>query len=461
MLFNSLNFIFFALIFFPIYHLASGRYRLFITLISSYIFYGFFDYRFLLLILGITITNFYFAILLERKRKKILLVIPITLNLLTLAYFKYFNFFIESFYHLLEILGIYKKQYLFDIILPVGISFFTFQAMSYIIDVYQERIKAEKNLLKFSTYIALFPQLVAGPIVRAKSLIKFLGNKSRLSFVLFLKSIELIIYGYFLKICVADRLGIITEQTFSNPQNYGGLVHFISSLFFSFQIYADFAGYSLIAIGLGKLMCLRFGTNFRRPYYANNIQEFWRRWHISLSTWLRDYIYIPLGGSRAHYLKVILNILLVMFLGGLWHGASFNFVIWGTLHGIFLCIFRFYNLYFKKVNFPKFTSILLTFLLVNFLWIFFRSDNLEISIIIIQKIFSIHNYTSNISFDLFNLVIGSSMILFVCLIDYYFEYLSKKFKYRVSLRIFFSIIILWMIPFIGVFEGTNFIYFKF
>lgn len=461
MLFNSFNFILFALIFFPIYHFSSGRYRLFITLISSYIFYGFFDYRFLLLIFGITITNFYFAILLERKRNFFLLVIPITLNLLTLAYFKYFNFFIESFYHLLEILGIYKKQYLFDIMLPVGISFFTFQAMSYVIDVHQEKIKAERSLLKFSTYISLFPQLVAGPIVRAKSLIRFLGNKSRLSFVLFLKSIELIIYGYFLKICVADRLGIITEQTFSNPQNYGGLAHFISSVFFSFQIYADFAGYSLIAIGLGKLMCMRFGTNFRRPYYANNIQEFWRRWHISLSTWLRDYIYIPLGGSRAHHLKIIVNILLVMFLGGLWHGASYNFIIWGTLHGIFLCIFRFYNLYFKKVNFPKFISILFTFLLVNFLWIFFRADSLDISIIIIQKIFSTHNYTSNVSFDLFNLIIGLSMIIFVSLIDYYFEYLSKKFKYRVSLRIFLSIIILWMIPFLGVFEGTNFIYFKF
>lgn len=150
-----------------------------------------------------------------------------------------------------------------------------------------------------------------------------------------------------------------------------------------------------------------------------------------------------------------------MFLGGLWHGASYNFIIWGTLHGIFLCIFRFYNLYFKKVNFPKFISILFTFLLVNFLWIFFRADSLDISIIIIQKIFSTHNYTSNVSFDLFNLIIGLSMIIFVSLIDYYFEYLSKKFKYRVSLRIFLSIIILWMIPFLGVFEGTNFIYFKF
>lgn len=461
MLFNSLNFIIFALIFFPVYHLASGKYRLFITLISSYVFYGFFDYRFLLLILGITLINFYFAISLERKRRKILLVLPITLNLLILAYFKYFNFFLESFYDFLEILGIYKKQYLFEIILPVGISFFTFQAMSYIIDVYQKKIKAEKSLLKFSTYISLFPQLVAGPIVRARSLIKFLGDKSSLSFVLLLKSIELIIYGFFLKVCVADRLGIITEQTFSNPQSYGGLTHLISSFFFSFQIYADFAGYSLIAIGLGKLMCLRFGTNFRRPYFANNIQEFWRRWHISLSTWLRDYIYIPLGGSRVHSSYIIVNILLVMFLGGLWHGASYNFIIWGTLHGIFLCIFRFYNLYLKGINPPKFISILLTFLLVNFLWIFFRSDSLDISIIIIQKIFSLDDYTLNISFDLFNLIIGLSMIIFVCLIDYYFEYFFRKFKYRVSLRIFLSIIILWLIPFLGVFEGTNFIYFKF
>ncbi len=461
MLFNSINFIVFALIFFPIYHLATGKVRLFITLISSYIFYSFFDYRFLLLILGITLINYYFGLLFDRNRKKIYLLLALALNLLTLAYFKYFNFFIDSFYDLLQIFGVYKKQYIFEIILPVGISFFTFQGMSYTIDVYKKKIKAEKSLLKFSTYISLFPQLVAGPIVRAGKIMNFLGEKSYLSFVIFLKSMELIIYGYFLKVCVADRLGIITEQTFSAPENYGGFTHLISSTFFSFQIYADFAGYSLIAIGLGKLMCLRFGTNFCRPYYASNIQDFWRRWHISLSSWLRDYVYIPLGGNRVNTPKIFVNIVIVMFLGGLWHGASYNFVIWGTLHGILLCLFRIYSTYYKSPHFPKSFNILLTFLLVNFLWIFFRSDNLDISLMIIEKIFSFNDYFLNISFDLFNLIIGFFMIVLIIFIDFYFEYLSKKFKYRVSLRIFFSIIILWMIIFLGVFEGTNFIYFKF
>lgn len=447
--------------FFPIYHLSSGRSKLFITLISSYIFYAFFDYRFLLLLFSITIINYYYGILLINKRRKILLIIPLALNLIILSYFKYFNFFIESFYDLLGLFGIYKKQYLFEIILPVGISFFTFQGMSYIIDVYQNRIQPEKSFIKFSTYISLFPQLVAGPIVRAGSLIKFLGDKSQLSFILFLKSCELIIYGFFLKICVADRLGIFTEQTFLNPDNYGGLIHLISSIFFSFQIYADFAGYSLIAIGLGKLMCLRFGTNFRRPYFAENIQEFWRRWHISLSSWLRDYIYIPLGGNKVKSSRIYINTLIVMFLGGLWHGSSYNFIIWGISHGIFLCIYRFYRQSFKDINTPKFINILFTFLIVNFLWIFFRSDSLEVSLLIFEKIFHLNNYFLNISFDLFNLVISLFMIFLIISVDFYYEFVIKNIKYRVSYRIFLSMILLWMILFLGVFEGTNFIYFKF
>lgn len=459
MLFNSFSFLIFAAIFFPIYHLTKKKLRIYVTLLFSYIFYGMFDYRFLILIFIITIINFSFGNLINKTKQKKYLIIALSLNLGILGYFKYFNFFIESFYDFFQIFGFYNKTSIFEIALPVGISFFTFQGMSYIIDIYKKDFVPEKNFFKFATYIALFPQLVAGPIVRAKKIIKFIGANTSLTFINFLKSFELIIYGFFLKLCVADRLAIFTEQTFSRPSDFGGGIHLISSIFFSFQIYADFAGYSLIAIGLGKMMCLRFGVNFRRPYFAENFQEFWRRWHISLSSWLRDYIYIPLGGNKNKN-KIFINIIIVMGLGGLWHGASYNFILWGFFHGILLCLHRFFK---EKnlINIPKILKILSTFLVINLLWIFFRSETLKESLFIFKKIFYFNDYFLNFSFDLFNLVIGTIVIIIFLLVDLYFEIFFKRKKHKLFYRIPFSILTLWIIIFIGIFEGTNFIYFKF
>ncbi len=460
MLFNSINFLVFLILFLFTYFLLKGRVRVFFCLISSYIFYSFFNYKFLILIILSTITDYLAGLKISSEKnnlkRKSFLFISIFLNLLILGVFKYFNFFLDSFYNLISILNIEVKKIYVEILLPVGISFFTFQSMSYSIDIYNRKIKVEKDLLRFATFVSFFPQLVAGPIVRAKKLLPQLAVFQVFKWSnLFLGS-ELIIYGFFLKLCVADRLGVIIDPTYSNLMDYGGSVHLITSILFSFQIYSDFAGYSLIAIGIGRVMGFNFGINFKRPYMASSIQDFWRRWHISLSSWLKDYLYIPLGGNRFGVSKKYKNILIVMFLGGLWHGASVTFLLWGICHGVLLIIGE--TLKKIKYNVPNFFKQLTVFILVSILWIFFRSENLEIIKLKFLKIVSFENYFYNFSYDLFNLVIGFIMVCIVIIEDFIKE---KKIKFSKSFRIFLSIFYLWLISFFGIFNGTNFIYFKF
>ena len=267
---------------------------------------------------------------------------------------------------------------------------------------------------------------------------------------------EYIIFGFFLKLCVADRLGIVVDPTFLNPESFGGLIHMISTIFFSFQIYADFGGYSLIAIGVGRILGFNFGINFKRPYLASSFQDFWRRWHISLSRWLKDYLYIPLGGNRYGTLNKYKSLLVVMFLGGLWHGASVNFIIWGMLHGILLIINDFLKK--KKISLSQNLNKLIVFFVVSILWIIFRSDNLLITKLKFKKLCEFETFFQNFTYDLFNLLIGFTMILIVLSKDFLEE---RKIRMSKNYRIILSLIFIWLISFVGIFEGSNFIYFKF
>ncbi len=460
MLFNSLDFLIFISLFLILYYLSVGKLRIIICLSGSYLFYSLFNYKFLLLIIFSTLID-YFAgkkIYSEKKKikRKVYLFVSIFLNLLILGIFKYYNFFLESFNNLISILNLEVKNNYIEILLPVGISFFTFQSMSYSIDIYNKKINLEKDLIRFATFVSFFPQLVAGPIVRAKKLLPQLKFFKPFTWPNFFLGLELIIYGFFLKICVADRLGIIVDPTYSDPKNYGGFVHLISSIAFSFQIYCDFSGYSLIAIGIGRLMGFNFGINFRRPYFATSFQDFWRRWHISLSTWLRDYLYIPLGGNKFGVIKKYKNIFIVMLLGGLWHGASLNFILWGMIHGFLLIISDFFKNY--RILIPKFLKILFIFILVSLLWILFRSKDIEYAKFKFIKIFELDNYFYNLTYDLFNMLIGLIMICIVIIKEYFDE--SKSLRNR-NFRILFSLFYLWMISLLGIFNGTNFIYFRF
>lgn len=459
MLFNSLSFLTFIFIFLISFQIFSGTSRVLLCLFSSYFFYSIFNLNYLLILIFITIINFYTGILLEtfksNAKKKLLLFVSIILSLSSLFFFKYYNFFLITIHKIAIFNNFNVSNYYMNMILPIGISFFTFQALSYSIDVYKKKIPVEKNFLIFSTFIAFFPQLVAGPIVRAKKLIPQLKKLTQIKLKNFYLGIELIITGFFLKLCVADRLAIFVDPTFERPESFGGLVHLVATFFFSFQIYADFAGYSLIAIGLGRLMGLNFGINFKRPYFSYSFQEFWRRWHISLSSWLRDYLYIPLGGNRCKRIKKYNNFLVVMTIGGLWHGASINFVLWGLFHGLLLVMNDFFR---KKFYLPKIVKIFFVFLTISFLWIIFRANDIETFLKKFYKIFSYKDYFSNLSFDLFNMIIGFFMILIFIAYD-----LVKKIFLQVSFyfRIIISLLFIWMIAFLGVFKGTHFVYFQF
>ena len=459
MLFNSLSFLAFISIFLISFQLISGNSRILLCLVSSYIFYSFFNLQYVLIIIFITIINFYTGILLETfkssTKRKFILCLSVILSLSSLFFFKYYDFFLTIIDKISILNNLNFNNYYMNIILPVGISFFTFQALSYSIDVYKKKIPVEKNLLIFSTFISFFPQLVAGPIVRAKKLIPQLKKLTQIKLKNFYLGVELIITGFFLKLCVADRLALFVDPTYDSPERFGGLVHLLATFFFSFQIYADFAGYSLIAIGLGRLIGLNFGINFKRPYFSCSFQEFWRRWHISLSSWLRDYLYIPLGGNRRGKIKKYNNFLIVMTIGGLWHGASINFVLWGLFHGILLIINDLFN---QKFYLPKTLKIIFVFLTISFLWIIFRANDIETFLEKIYKIFSYTDYFSNFSFDLFNMIIGLLMITIFIIYDFIKEkFLQVSFFFRIII----SLLFIWMITFLGIFKGTHFVYFQF
>lgn len=362
------------------------RTRQCILLIASYIFYGAWDWRFCFLMLFVTITAYCSACGLKGSYRKVSIVVGVVCPLLVLGVFKYYNFFLESFCQLLQI----KNDYGLKIILPVGISFYTFQALSYVIDVDRKKVEYESSLLQVALYISFFPQLVAGPIVKSREFLPQLKEDRTVSLKNLETGIQIFLVGLFKKIVLADHLSVFVDEVFSMPEIFNGGTVILAVISYSFQIYFDFSGYSDMAIGSAKCFGYDLSKNFNLPYLSRNISEFWRRWHISLSTWLKEYLYIPLGGNRKGQKRTYINLFFTMVLGGLWHGAAWNFVIWGGLHGIALCIHKFvmkrYENVRRKPVFQGFNMVV-TYAFVSFCWIFFRSDNLESAFAVLKQCF--------------------------------------------------------------------------
>ncbi len=399
MLFNSLDFLLFFPTVFILYWVLHKHVKIqnILLLVSSYIFYAWWDWRFLSLILLSSFIDFYVGSKIYNTRsdkgRKYWLLVSLTSNLGLLGVFKYYNFFAQSFADMVSVIGWQPNDLTLNIILPVGISFYTFQTLSYTIDIYRKQFEPTKDIIAFFTYIAFFPQLVAGPIERASNLLPQVEQKRTFRRDWFNAGIIQIFVGLFRKIVIADTLGIYVDAIYGNVDIYNSSTILLATVFYSFQIYYDFAGYSDIAIGTAKLMGFRFNQNFNLPYFSKSLTEFWRRWHMSLSFWLRDYLYISLGGNRKGIKITYRNLMLTMLLGGLWHGSSWNFIIWGGIHGVVLSIEKFIFssqnrliLYLKSLNL-SFFNYLLTFGIVLFAWIFFRSPDLHSSFTAIRKIF--------------------------------------------------------------------------
>ena len=478
MLFNSLNFFFFFIIVFFTYWfvLKTIKSQNIFLLAASYFFYGSWDWRFLGLIILSSTIDYICAIEIAKgagKTRKNWLGLSLFSNLGMLCLFKYFNFFSESLKDLFGIFGIELNALTVDIILPVGISFYTFQTLSYTIDIYRKKIEPTTDIITFFTFVSFFPQLVAGPIERASHLIPQFTAKRSFNYTEASHGMRLILWGFFKKLVIADNCSVLVNQIFENYQTQSSLALVMGAFYFALQIYGDFSGYSDIAIGVSKLLGFDLMTNFRTPYFSRDIAEFWRRWHISLSTWFKDYLYIPLGGSAHGKNKSLRNIFIIFAVSGFWHGAKWTFVIWGVLNAIY-----FIPLYLLGLNrrhttelldhklFPGLTdilSILATFALTCLAWIFFRAENLGDALQYIALIFSnqqwigdLKTYTSN---ALTNLIIV--FILTEWFVFRFQDFQSKIDKWNKYCRHLFYIIITYLIIKEAAREPASFIYFQF
>ena len=469
MLFNSTEYLLFLPIVFIIYWLLNGKFKSqnILLLVASYVFYAWWDWRFLSLIIYSSFIDYYIGIkiyqTLKQKSRKQWLLLSLISNLGLLGVFKYYNFFADSFATSMNSLGWQIDDLTLNIILPVGISFYTFQTLSYTIDIYRQEFKPTYNIVSFFTYVSFFPQLVAGPIERASNLLPQIESKRVFKQTWFKDGIFQIVLGLFRKIVIADSLAIYVDTVYGNPELHNSSTLVIATIFYAFQIYFDFAGYSDIAIGSAKLLGFRFNQNFNFPYYSKSITEFWRRWHISLSSWLKDYLYISLGGNRKGIKITYRNLLITMLLGGLWHGSSWNFVIWGAIHGIALSIEKFSFTKKQTKNFGAFGYIY-TFVIVLLSWVFFRAQSLDSAILIIKKIGS---FDFNVPF------IGDTSVVTTAIVMLVFGLVFDLFLFRkkqdlesfgstlssLKLSVMISIIIIMLTLFYS--TSNNFIYFQF
>jgi alginate O-acetyltransferase complex protein AlgI len=467
MLFNSQVFFVFFSCFFLLYWFINKKsihLRNYLILFGSYVFYAWWDWRFLFLILGSSLVDFFVAKKINESNKKInWLLVSCFSNLGILFIFKYFNFFIQSFIDLTNLFGLNISFNIINIILPVGISFYTFQTLSYSIDVYRNKINPTNNLISFLSFVSFFPQLVAGPIERASNLIPQIESKRSINIDQFKSGFFQILVGLFRKIVIADNLALYVDLIYGDPQIYNSSTLLLATFLYTFQIYFDFSGYSDIAIGTAKLLGFNFKQNFNLPYFSNSLTEFWRKWHISLSSWLKDYLYISLGGNRNGKWLTYRNLILTMLLGGLWHGSSWNFIIWGLIHGFVLAIEK---LIFskKEKSFGNSIGFLYTFPVVMISWVFFRSQTLDDSFFILSSIYYF-DFTlpiiSNIS-----VIVTSFFVLFIGLafditlkvrkthLESFGKYLSDKIFIMSS-----CFIILLLVLFYS--SSETFIYFQF
>ena len=493
MLFNSYDF----LVFFPIvvllYFWIPKKVRYIWLLVASYYFYMGWNAKYALLLLASTLITYVSGLLLawdkiETKTtwKKWIVGVSFTLNLSILFFFKYFDFAVVNINRILGALHIQMLTPQFDVLLPVGISFYIFQALSYTMDVYRGEVKAEKNVLKYALFVSFFPQLVAGPIERSKNLLKQVNEAHEFDYARMCQGLMLMTWGYFLKLVIADRIAIFVDGAYNMNIDYDGRYLLLASVLFAIQIYCDFAGYSTIAIGAAKVMGFELMENFNCPYFATTVAEFWRRWHISLSTWFRDYLYIPLGGNRKGTIRKYINTMIVFLVSGLWHGSSWTYVIWGGLNGFYQVIGGMLTLVKKKFaeHFPKLEKSILmkllrmmvTFVLVDFTWIFFRAHNFTQVKSVLFRIAHMNNPNLLANGNLFDIGLNQKnfIVLGIALVILLIADIAKYNGVVLHERILnFNIGIRWVviigaiisIMIFGIwgsgYQETNFIYFQF
>lgn len=483
MLFNSLDFAIFlpvVLLVYWCFH-RNLRFQNYILLVSSYVFYAWWDYRFLFLILGSTLIDFIIAIHIVKFQNKLLarktlLVSSLIVNLGALGFFKYYHFFVENFVAAFTLFGLQFSPSSLDIILPVGISFYTFQTLSYTIDVYHNKLQPTYNFVNFANYVSFFPQLVAGPIERAKNLLPQFSLKKIFNYDDAVIGLKQILWGFFKKLVIADNCAVYANVIFDNASDYNGSTLVVGAVFFTFQIYGDFSGYSDIAIGTSRLFGFQLMQNFNYPYFSRDIAEFWRRWHISLSSWFRDYLYIPLGGSRRSIFFKIRNIFILFLISGFWHGANWTFVFWGALNALFFLPLMLTNQNRKNLevvalnkSFPSIKEafqMILTFAITVFAWIFFRAKTLPDAFQFISGIFSSSLWQLP-KFDNMGRAL-TTMLLIVILM--FIEWLGRENEFALQnllksqkrwVRWFFYACIVNLILFFMETDETPFIYFQF
>lgn len=444
-LFNSLHFLLFFPVVTLIYFVLPQRTRWVWLLAASYYFYMSWNPRYALLIAFSTMITYASGLLMawEEKcnrphkvnRKKIWVALSFLINIAILTFFKYFDFLINSLNGIMQILGMRILNPGFDILLPVGISFYTFQALSYTVDVYRNEIPVEKNLARYALFVSFFPQLVAGPIERSANLLRQINEPHAFSFENLRHGLVHMLWGYFQKMVVADRIAIVVATVYDHPEAYAGFPIIVATMLFAFQIYCDFSGYSEIAKGAAQIMGFDLMTNFRSPYFATSIQGFWRRWHVSLSTWFRDYVYIPLGGNRGSKAFKYRNLMITFLVSGLWHGASWNFVFWGGLHGFYqivgdwlkpykIRVYQYFHIKDTALSF-RLGKVLMTFALTCFAWIFFRAAGLHAAVHMIRGIFATFNPQVLVDGSLYTLGLPQSdfilavlAIIVILIVDY-------------------------------------------
>ena len=424
MLFNSIDFLIFLPIVLAIYYIIPMKYKHIWLLISSYYFYMCWNAKYVLLIFVSTVITYLSGILIDKvektwpdvndigKYKKLILALSFVSNLGILFYFKYINFTLDIVTRILSKVNISMNVPVFDVILPVGISFYTFQALSYSVDVYRGEVAPEHDFFRYALFVSFFPQLVAGPIERSKNLLTQLREPRKFDFGYAFDGILLMLWGFFLKIVLADRIAIFVDTVYGDCEHYQGIYLIVATVLFAVQIYCDFSGYSSIAMGTAKLLGIELMDNFNAPYLSTSVADFWRRWHISLTSWFKDYLYIPLGGSKKGILRKYLNKMIVFMLSGLWHGAQLTFVVWGAINGLYQVIGEVLMPIREKVSdalgvnrdsegFCVLRAIV-TFTMIDFSWIFFRADSLGRAVYIIKSIFNAENIWTLFDGSLYN-----------------------------------------------------------
>jgi D-alanyl-lipoteichoic acid acyltransferase DltB (MBOAT superfamily) len=478
MVFNSFVFLVFFIVVYPLYLLSRHRLKLQnrILMIASCVFYGWWDWRFLALMFVSISTDYFCSLGIQKtenpRRRKFFLCLGIGVNLGILGFFKYFNFFVSSLQRLGESFATAVTMPTWQIILPVGVSFYTFQAISYIIDVYRREIEPPKNYWDYALFVVYFPHLVAGPIMKAKNLLPQVIQPRRLTLEKFYEGCYLIFWGLFQKMFVADNLAVLVDPVFSSAPPYHGLSVLIGLYAFAFQIYCDFAGYSNIARGLGKTMGFDIVINFNLPYFSTNPSEFWKRWHISLSTWLKEYLYIPLGGNRGGEWLTYRNLAITMLLGGLWHGANWTFVIWGAYQGLLLIAHRLLKTTlgsFPKVTHPiawKFWRVLKIIFFFHLLclgWLFFRADSFTQAMEMLRALFFDFRFIpkTGMGSSLLALLLLTGVLMLVQIRQWITGDLMTLYRSNTAVKTGFYYLCVWLMIYGWISHGKQFIYFQF